>query len=287
MEGTAAPTLRDFLSAWDLFRDPVLAGMIAGGTLGFLGVYIVLRRMVFVSAALSQAAGLGVAVAFYAQITLGAGTILGDPLATALAFTVATMAFLVRPASERWLSRESVLGAVYLVGSAGTLLVGTRIQQEAHDIQTILFGAAVLVTPADLTKLALVGAAAFALQIGAGRGLRFASFDRDGARLRGLPVRLLDAALLVTIALSVSVATRSLGALPVFAFSVLPAMAAILIAPSVRAATALAAALGIFAGGAGYVAAFLQTWPVGASQAALAAVILLVAAALRALMGRS
>ena len=54
-------TLQTFLDGWDVFRDPVLASFVAGATLGLLGVYIVLRRMVFVSAALSQAAGLGVA----------------------------------------------------------------------------------------------------------------------------------------------------------------------------------------------------------------------------------
>jgi zinc transport system permease protein len=286
MQGAAAPSLRDFLAAWELFRDPVLAGVIAGATLGYLGVYIVLRRMVFVSAALSQAAGLGVALAFYAQIALGAGTILGEPLAVAMAFTIATMLVLVRNNSERWVSRESLLGAVYLVGGAGALLVGTKIRQEAHDIQTILFGAAVLVTPADLVKLEIVGALSLLMQLVGGRGFRFASFDRDGARIRGLPVRLLDLALFVSIAVSVSVATRVLGALPVFAFSVLPAMAAILIARNVRAAMALAAVFGALAGGAGYVTAFLYTWPVGASQAAFAAALVALAAVVRAAMGR-
>jgi len=286
MPGDAAPSLRDFLAAWELFRDPVLAGVIAGATLGYLGVYIVLRRMVFVSAALSQAAGLGVALAFYAQIALGAGTILGEPLVVAMAFTIATMLVLVRNNSERWVSRESLLGAVYLVGGAGALLVGTKIRQEAHDIQTILFGAAVLVTPSDLVKLEVVGALSLVLQLLAGRGFRFASFDRDGARIRGLPVRLLDLALFVSIAVSVSVATRVLGALPVFAFSVLPAMAAILVARNVRAALALAAAFGALAGGAGYVTAFLYTWPVGASQAAFAAALVAVAAVGRLALGR-
>jgi ABC-type Mn2+/Zn2+ transport system permease subunit len=281
-----APTLSDFFAAWELFRDPVLAGVIAGSTLGYLGVYIVLRRMVFVSAALSQAAGLGVAIAFYAQIALGATGLLGDPLMMAMAFTIATMLLLMREGAERWVSRESVLGAVYLVGAAGALLVGTKIRQEAHDIQAILFGAAVLVTPADLTTLEVVGAASLLLQLVAGRGIRFVSFDRDGARIRGLPVRLLDLCLFLSIALSVSVATRVLGALPVFAFSVLPAMAAILLAANVRAALFLAAALGAIAGGAGYVAAFLYTWPVGASQAAFAAALVVVAALIRAAIRR-
>jgi zinc transport system permease protein len=284
MQGGSAPTLRDFFAAWEHFRDPVLAGVIAGSTLGYLGVYIVLRRMVFVSAALSQAAGLGVALAFYAQIALGATGILGDPLVSAMAFTIATMLLVVRGVSERWVSRESVLGAVYIVGGAGALLVGTKIRQEAHDIQAILFGAAVLVTPEDLVKLEIVGVLSLLLQLVAGRGLRFVSFDRDGARIRGLPVRALDLALFVTIAVSVSVATRVLGALPVFAFSVLPAMGAILVAPNVRAALVIAAAYGAIAGGAGYVAAFLYTWPVGASQAAFAAVLVVLSALVRAIM---
>lgn len=272
MDGAApALTIRDFLDAWELFRDPVVAAVVAGATLGYLGVYIVLRRMVFVSAALSQSAGLGVAAAFYAQIALGATGALGDPLLGALAFTVATMLILLRQGGERWMSRESVLGAVYLVGSAGTLLVGTKIQQEAHDIETILFGAAVLVTPEDLHRLEVVGAASLALQIVLGRGFRFVSFDPDGARIRGLPVRTLDAALFLCIAAAVSVATRVLGALPVFAFSVLPAMAALQVAPNVGVALALGGLFGAIAGGGGYLVAFLRTWPVGASEAAVAA----------------
>ncbi len=60
-----------FWDAWELFRDPMLCALIAGCVLGFLSVYVVLRRMVFVSAAVTQSAGLGVALAFFAQIHLG------------------------------------------------------------------------------------------------------------------------------------------------------------------------------------------------------------------------
>ncbi len=279
-----APTLGDFFAAWELFRDPVIAGVIAGITLGVLGVYIVLRRMVFVSAALSEAAGLGVALAFYAQIALGVTGVLADPLVVATALTLATTLVIALLREGGWVSRESVLGWIYLAGAAGALLVGTRIQQEAHDIAAILFGTAVLVTPADLLKLAVIAGLVLAVQVAGGRGFRFASFDPDGARVRGLPVRLLDAVLFISIAMMVSFATRVLGALPVFAFSVLPAMAAILVAPSVRVALGLAALFGAFAGGAGYIAAFLHGWPVGASQAAVAGAMVIGMALVRAVL---
>ena len=67
----AAPSWSDFVAGLELFRDPIVCGAAAGLVLGFLGVYIVLRRMVFVSAAITHSAGLGVALAYYAQIHLG------------------------------------------------------------------------------------------------------------------------------------------------------------------------------------------------------------------------
>src|SRR5258708_18250403 len=280
------PTLDDFFAAWDLFRDPVLAAMIAGATLGYLGVYIVLRRMVFVSAAQSQASGRGVAFAFYAQMALGATGLFAQPLACATLFTLVTTLVLAKPGDGAWLSRESVLGGVYLIGSAGALIVGTKIQQEAHEISSILFGTAVLVTPSDLILLATVCSVVMAVQLVGARGFRFASFDPDGARVRGLPVRLLDAVLFASIALVVSFATRVLGALPIFAFTVLPPIAAILVAPSVRIALALATALGALSGGIGYLVSFRFSFPVGASQAATAVLFVIVMGAVRATLQR-
>ena len=60
----AAPTLAEFFAAWDLFRAPALTGALAGMMLGCLGVYVVLRRMVFLAATVSQAASFGVALAY-------------------------------------------------------------------------------------------------------------------------------------------------------------------------------------------------------------------------------
>ena len=62
---------------------------------------------------------------------------------------------------------------------------------------------------------------------------------------------------------------RALGSLPVFAFSVLPATAGLLLANQLRTAVGLAVLFGMASGGLGYLAAFLFSLPVGASQAAV------------------
>jgi zinc transport system permease protein len=270
-----------FLESWELFCQPALAGALAGALLGFLGVYVVLRRMVFVSAALSQAAGLGVTVAFYTQIHLGLSTALASPVLFATLATLLAALLVFADKSALGQRRESLLGFAYLVGGAGALAVSTRIVQEAHDIQSILFGSAVAILPESFTLLLVTVVALGALHLWWLRGFLQASFDRDGAKVRGVPVRFLEVLLLASLAVAISICTRVLGALPVFAFSVLPAMAAVRLCVNVPRALGVAAVLGAAAGFVGYVAAFLWELPVGAAQTLTAASFVLVAEAVR------
>jgi zinc transport system permease protein len=270
------PTWSEFKEGWDLgiYRDPVLCGVFAGLVLGLLGVFVVLRRAVFVTAAVSQAAGLGVALAFLLEIAVGTHL---PPVLGALVVSLLATALLTLRMQRLRLPNETLVGLVYLAASAGAILVGDRIAQESHDIAGILFGTAVLVRPADFALVVGVGTAVALVVILAHRGLLFAGFDPEGARVHGLPVRLLDLSLWVLVALEVSVTTRAIGALPVFAFAVLPAMAALALSERVRWALVLAAVLGGAAGGLGYLFAFFFEFPVGASQATLATVFLFLA----------
>jgi zinc transport system permease protein len=269
---TEQPTVADFLAAWELFRDPVLCAAGAGAVLGFLGVYVVLRRMVFVSAALTQSAALGVALAFYAAIHVGFAV---EPIWGAALLSLLATALLLFDPARLHLTRESVLGLLFAGAGGATVLVGDRIAQEAHDIQAILFGTAVLIRPLDLRVVLVAGLVTAAIHLWWFRGLTFASFDPLTARVQGLPVGVLQAVVLVSIGVMVGVTARALGALPVFALTTLPAIAALLVAPSLRAAFLVATVLGTAGGAGGYLVAFLWQFPVGASQtvtlAALAA----------------
>jgi zinc transport system permease protein len=258
-------SLRAFFAGWELFQSSVLAGTVAGATLGTLGVYVVLRRMVFLGAALSQAAGLGVALTFYVHVILDWHAI--SPTLGAMLTTLATAGILFLDQSPQGARRDSALGLAYLMGAAGTLAVGTRIVEEIQDIHSILFGSAVAVAPGDFVALCVLGVLVLGLHAWWMRGFVLASFDRDGAQVRGLPVRLLDAALIGTLAIATSVCTRVLGALPVLAFTVLPAMAAVRLAANVQRALVIAGMFGALAGCSGYVVAFLARLPVGAAQA--------------------
>jgi zinc transport system permease protein len=270
-------SVSQFFEAWELFRHAALTGSIAGAMLGFLGVYVVLRRLVFLTAAISQAAGLGVAAAFYARVAFSVSPVIASPtIGASLLTMIAVLPFALERGWARG-RRDRVLGFGFLVGAAGTLALGTRIVEEVHDIDSILFGSAVAVLPEHFTWMALLAAVLLALHLWWARGFIAVSFDPAGSRVRGLPVRSLDLILFATLALAVSSSTRVLGALPTFAFSVLPAMASVRLVPNVFGGLALAGALGAASGFLGYLAAYLFELPVGASQALVAAAFVVLA----------
>ena len=143
------------------------------------------------------------------------------------------------------------------------------------------------VVPEDFARLLYVAVPVALLHAWWWRGFVAASFDPEGARVRGLPVAVIEVALFLTLAILISVCTRILGALPTFAFSVLPGLAAVAIAPSVGTALVAAVLLGAASGFAGYVAAYLYELPVPAGQTLTATVLLLVALAVGRLARRA
>lgn len=277
-----ALTLKDFYAAWELFGTPALTGAIIGLVLGLLGVYVVLRRLVFLSAAVSQAASLGVALSFFAAISFGAEHAL-VPSPTVGALLVTFIATLVvagrRGRSTAW--RDAALGLVFLVGAAGTLALGSRIVQELADIDSLLFGSAVAVLPEDFEVVAWVFGAVLLVHVLWWRGFAAVSFDLPGALVRRLPVGFLELLLFVTLALVISVGTRIVGALPVFALSVLPAVVGARLATNLPMALGASAVVGAVAGYYGYLLAFLHDLPVGASQTLVVVAFVLLGEAVR------
>src|SRR5262245_64755447 len=100
-----------FWESWFLWRDPLSVAVIASALCAFVGVYIVLRRIVFVSAALSQMSGVGVALAFYLASLAGvdphAAPLYLHPLWYAIAFAGGGAALFSFHLARRKLAGES------------------------------------------------------------------------------------------------------------------------------------------------------------------------------------
>jgi zinc transport system permease protein len=268
-------SLADF---WALFGNAISAALIAAALCGYLGVFVVLRRLAFVSAALGQISGLAVAFGFYVGSYFGIDPhtptpVSLDPVVLALVMAGVASAGLGYFSRIERTSPESAVAFVYLSATALAILVlaSPRIVQEAHEVGDLLFGNAVAIRREHFFELAVVAVAVLASHLFLFKDLLFVSFDPEMAQAIGLPVTLLNLVLYVSIGVSVAVATRAIGALPVFGFLVLPAGAALLVSESVRGVLALSIAGAMIAAVGGFYLSFVESWPTGPLMVACAA----------------
>jgi zinc transport system permease protein len=267
-----------FQEFWSLFWPSILAAVVAAAICGVLGFFVVVRRVAFVSAALGQVSGLGIAFGFWVGSFFGHDPhhptpLWLDPVIQALVLAGLVAAALGYVSRVTRTSPESVVAFVYLVAAALTLLVlaSPRIVQEVHEVGDLLFGNSVAVRREHLVELLLVGVCVLGSQLVLFRSFLFVSFDPEMARAVGLPVARLDWALHLSIGVSVAVATRAVGALPVFGFLVLPAGAALLMSESVGRILALSVGGAMLAALSGFYLSFVQSWPTGPMMVAVAA----------------
>jgi zinc transport system permease protein len=272
----------DFLAAQEIWREPLVASVVAGALCGFLGVYVVLRRTVFVSAALTQLATLGIIVALLLEESLGVPVEhAGVQLAIALAFSVAGALVLGMALQGRKLPAEAPVGMTYVLAGALVILGANRLVHAAHDLNAMVFGNAVAVPLSDLIVLATVAAVCASVHAAFGKELVFVSFDSETAAALGFDTRLWNGLLFFTLGLAIPVAARAMGALPVFAFLTIPASAALLLARRLRTAFALATAIGLTAAAGGYLLSWFWQLPTGATMVALAGLSVIPGALLR------
>ncbi len=265
--------LKEFIDSYFLWRDPMIVGAVSGAICGFLGVYVVLRRIIFVSAALTQISSFGVALSFYLEgYSLGALAFLIHPFILSMALTSLAALFFALKRDYSRISREGVIGFGFLIASGAVVILGDRITKGAHDIANILFGSAVVVDPKDLyiiPAIAIIAAIIHAIYF---KDFIFVSFDEESARLVKYPVRMLNTVMLITIAVVASVSTRALGALPVFAFLALPPLTSLFLTEKLKLVFALSVIMGVLSATLGYFFSFILSIPTGASMAVCASI---------------
>src|SRR6266568_125319 len=214
----------------DLLWIPFLACLVLTGIHVYLGLHVLARGVIFVDLALAQVAALGITAAFLA----------GHPIQSdaaywyALAFAVGGAAlFSLTRVRRAPIPQEAIIGIVYAVSTALTVLVVDRAPQGAEHIKQLLVGGILTVTPGEMGRLAVLYTV-----IGAGHGLMRRplldiSFDPEGAAGRGRAVPWWDFAFYVTFGVVVTSSVRIAGVLLVFSYLIVPATVGALLTKSV------------------------------------------------------
>ncbi|HVM46450.1 MAG TPA: metal ABC transporter permease [Candidatus Acidoferrum sp.] len=286
-------TLRQVLSPDFLLRNSVYTSVLIGFACPLVGMFLVLRRLVFMGVALPQISSTGVAVALSVPLWLGimqpehaahSEHLLAFVGSTAFSLAaILVLAFLDR--RRRGLP-EGRLGSAYVVAAALSILLLSKNRYAEVGWLDLMKGEVITIDNVDL----ILTAAALAVVVIAlalfHRELLLVSFDRAMAITLGKDVVTWDVLLYVLIGLTVSMAVLSVGPLIAFGFLLVPPLTAHLFAANMRQFTIFASVLGGIASFVGFCIAYRFDLPVGPAEVVLLGLIYAAAFGLRKLVRR-
>ncbi len=273
------------LDAVLLFREALYGALVIAVACSALGVYVVLRRIVFVGAALAQLSSAGLALGLWLA---GLGIAVGftsHPVALALIVTLAGALFFGLAGARATVPADANIGVVYAVAAAvGILLVAKARSGEAHDI--FLQGNILGITRADTRVLLGVTVPVLLVHVLFYKEFLFVSFDRETARTLGYNVTFWNLFLYLTIGLVITFAMQFAGVMLVFDFLVLPAVTGMLLSRSMAGMFGWAIASGVVAAVVGFSVSVPFDLPSGPAIIAASGVIVILAWLARLAQGR-
>jgi ABC-type Mn2+/Zn2+ transport system permease subunit len=282
--------LREVLDPGFLLRDSLLAGLLVGIVCPWVGVYFVLRRIVFLGVALPQVSAAGVALAFLLH-HLGWHFLphaLGENwMALAGSLSLTSIALLGLALLERTPGySDGRIGTTYVVAAAASiLLVAADPFGEAH-VLALLKGDIVTVHADMLAIMALGYGLVLLLLAACHRELLLVSYDPEMATTLGRSVAFWQVVLFAIVGITISIGVIAVGPTVIFGLLVIPPLAAQRLVRGVLPLCALASAIGLASAFVGFLLAYRLDLPLGPTVVVVAAVVLTLATSSRALHDR-
>lgn len=280
------PTLFEILRPDFLLRDALLAGLLVGVVCPWVGVYFVLRRIIFLGVALPQISSAGIALAFLMH-NLGWHFLPHDVGERWMALTGSLSLTLLAILGLALLERrpgnsEGRIGATFIVaGALSILFVAADPLGEAH-LLALLKGDIVTIGHDTLIFMAIAYGALFLTLTAFHRELLLVSYDPEIAITLGRSVTLWQVVLFAIVGITISLGVMTVGPMVVFGLLLLPPLAAYRIVRGVLPLCAVSSLLGATSAFVGFYISYRYDLPLGPTDVVVAAGWLIIATAYQA-----
>ena len=225
---------------------------LVGCVCGFLSAYLMLKGWSLIGDALSHAIVPGVAGAYMLGLPFAAGAFLSGGLAAG------AMLFLNRRTK---LKEDAIIGMIF-TSFFGIGLFMVSLSPTSVNIQTIVLGNILAITPEDTVQLAIIGGVTLVVLLLKWKDLMVTFFDENHARSIGLNPTALRILFFTLLSASTVAALQTVGAFLVVAMVVTPGATAYLLTDRFQRLILLAAAIGA---GTSLVGAYLSYFLDGAT----------------------
>ena len=237
----------DLLSIFQFgfMQRALIAGLVIATVCGVLGVFVVLRRTAPLGDALAHVSFGGVAIGIAAGL-----------FPIEMAILIAVLGGIgIRVLQERHLYGELSLTVIQAAGLGGGVVVISMVGGLNVEILSFLFGQILTVTWSDVALIVVLLAATILVLAVLYKEFFLLTFDPEGARVSGLPVRALDTGFTALTAITIVLAMQVVGVLLVSALLAVPAAAALQLRVGLKGTLLAAVFIGMLSVAAGLVLA--------------------------------
>jgi zinc transport system permease protein len=199
---------------YEFMRNALVAGVLAAIACGIIGAYVVVKKMVSVSGAISHSSFGGIGLGYYVGIS---------PILGALFFTIASALGMGVVIKRTRLPEDTAIGILWAMGMAiGIIFIGLT-PGYAPDLFSYLFGDILAVPFSDIILMIALDAVIAVIVVALYKEFLALSFDEEFGTVTGVPVQALYLLMLCMIALTVVVLIRVVGIILVIALLTIPA----------------------------------------------------------------
>ena len=199
--------------------NAIWVSALVGGVCAFLSAYLMLKGWSLIGDALSHSIVPGVAGAYMLGLPFAVGAFLSGGLAAS------AMLFL----NQRTKLREDAIIGLIFTSFFGLGLFMISLSPASVNVQTIVLGTILAITPADTLQLVIIGGVSLAILLVKWKDLMVAFFDENHARSIGLNPDRLKVLFFTLLAASTVAALQTVGAFLVIAMVVTPGATAYLL----------------------------------------------------------
>ncbi len=199
--------------------NAIWVSALVGGVCGFLSAYLMLKGWSLIGDALSHAIVPGVAGAYMLGLPFALGAFFSGGLAAA------SMLFLNQ---KTRLKEDAIIGLIF-TSFFGLGLFMVSLSPTSINIQIIVLGNILAITPEDTIQLALIGGISLLVLLLKWRDFMVVFFDENHARTIGLKPDVLKVIFFTLLAASTVAALQTVGAFLVVAMVVTPGATAYLL----------------------------------------------------------
>jgi zinc/manganese transport system permease protein len=265
---------------------PFLACLVLMSIHCYLGLHIVTRGVIFVDLSLAQMAALGSSLALLLGYEIGdTQAYLGGLIFT---FVGATLFALSRMRKEK-IPQEAIIGIVYAVASAATILILSQSPHGTEHIKAMLDGGLLYVDGYGVLKILIVYIVIGIFHYLFRRQFMLISTNPAEALARGMKIRLWDFLFYITFGFVVTTAVQIVGVLLVFSYLIIPAVCAMFFTDRIIPRLIIGWGIGILASALGLLISYYGSsdgLPSGSSIVVSFGAVFIVAVLLRLLIKR-